>query len=181
MFYDIQFFLLFQNMSYIFFCANILLTRASYCTLSPVAFTAFVISAFKSASILLYCACTFQFLQKALWLNIIISESLCGFNWILHELLQYCLYLLSFGVKQNPHSWLHITFLLLLFSILWIVSLQIWKIRASKKEREGTSATLSFLIGYPTICVLTHLLLKYGHKPTMHPKNFTGLCIIILR
>ena len=138
MFYDIQFFLLFQNMSYIFFCANILLTRASYCTLSPVAFTAFVISAFKSASILLYCACTFQFL------NIIISESLCGFNWILHELLQYCLYLLSFGVKQNPHSWLHITFLLLLFSILWIVSLQIWKIRASKKKENALGSSFFF-------------------------------------
>ena len=144
MFYDIQFFLLFQNMSYIFFCANILLTRASYCTLSPVAFTAFVISAFKSASILLYCACTFQFLQKTLWLNIIISESLCGFNWILHELLQYCLYLLSFGVKQNPHSWLHITFLLLLFSILWIVSLQIWKIRASKKKENALGSSFFF-------------------------------------
>ena len=127
------------------------MTRASYCTLSPVAFTAFVISAFKSASILLYCACTFQFLQKALWLNIIISESLCGFNWILHELLQYCLYLLSFGVKQNPHSWLHITFLLLLFSILWIVSLQIWKIRASKKKENALGSSFFFDSVYHTI------------------------------
>ena len=177
MFYDIQFFLLFQNMSYIFFCANILLTRASYCTLSPVAFTAFVISAFKSASILLYCACTFQFLQKALWLNIIISESLCGFNWILHELLQYCLYLLSFGVKQNPHSWLHITFLLLLFSILWIVSLQIWKIRPLKRKRMHIwlsffSGGLSYDIFYFLPCFINaqNQILQSGKIRRLFPR-----------